>query len=408
MIKSKKFEKLLFLGEGTFNKVYQVRIDENNDIVAVKRGKKGNNEEQTMYAQNEAKILHKLAHPNIVQLKDYFIDEKKRPCLVFDVCDTDLRKILQDITAPLPLPIRREYLRYILLALEHCHSQKIVHLDVKPENFLISSDRILKLSDFSFAIDLNDNQCLKTAKIFSRWYSPPEIIFGSSQVDPSIDIWAAGCILGEMIQCKRPLFPGSTDIEQLQLIFNQIGNPNLDDIQFLQQLPNYIHFETIQQQTSLQIDQLIDEENSNIVNELDLLKKLLTINPFQRLTATQALRHIYFTQQSPIASLELPDPMLYKQQPKRRARRHPPPPALKENDENLQPIIPIRLMSTDDRIAYGLATVRQVKEPRIATDFYKFQKADQKKRRMEALAKQFEQDKRSTALLRKSRMFKPF
>ncbi|KAA6335416.1 MAG: hypothetical protein EZS28_052969 [Streblomastix strix] len=60
------------------------------------------------------------------------------------------------------------------------------------------------------------------------------------------------------------------------------------------------------------------------------------------------------------------------------------------------------------RIAYGLATVRQVKEPRIATDFYKFQKADQKKKRMEALAKQFEQDKRSTALLRKSRMFKPF
>lgn len=57
-----------------------------------------------------------------------------------------------------------------------------------------------------------------TPQVFGRWYCPPELLMGASEYGPSVDVWAAGVVLGELL-LRRPWFPGSCDLDQLDRIF---------------------------------------------------------------------------------------------------------------------------------------------------------------------------------------------
>eukprot|EP01035_Chromulina_nebulosa_P020652 gene20652-26776_t len=57
------------------------------------------------------------------------------------------------------------------------------------------------------------------------WYKPPELLLGSHQYDYSVDMWSVGCVLAEL-DLGRPLLPGKSEYEQLELIFKTIGTPN--------------------------------------------------------------------------------------------------------------------------------------------------------------------------------------
>jgi serine/threonine protein kinase len=85
---------------------------------------------------------------------------------------------------------------------------------VKPGNLLITSDGIIKYADFGLAKTyLKDDPTKEyTTGVVTRYYRPPEILFGAKHYDPSVDIWSAGCILGELL-LRKPLFPGTTDID---------------------------------------------------------------------------------------------------------------------------------------------------------------------------------------------------
>lgn len=98
----------------------------------------------------------------------------------------------------------------------------LIHRDVKPENLLVSAEDKMKLCDFGFARALNPKGGEMTAYVATRWYRSPEALI-SPQYGKPFDIWAVGCIMGEMID-GEPLFPGENLVDQLDVIQNMLGN----------------------------------------------------------------------------------------------------------------------------------------------------------------------------------------
>jgi len=98
------------------------------------------------------------------------------------------------------------YASHVFKALAHCHSQSIVHCDMKPANLLVHPEaRTLKLADFGES-DLVGRVLDRT--FFSRWWRPPEVIFGERARAFHMDVWAAGAVVGEMVG-RTPLFNSS-------------------------------------------------------------------------------------------------------------------------------------------------------------------------------------------------------
>ena len=123
--------------------------------------------------------------------------------------------------------------RYILWqslkALKYMHSAELLHRDMKPSNLLLNSDCLMKVADFGLARSLKHNRQDEVAPpltdyVATRWYRAPEILLGSGHYTFGVDMWAVGCILGEMLLGK-PIFPGSSTMNQLEKIAGLVGCP---------------------------------------------------------------------------------------------------------------------------------------------------------------------------------------
>ena len=118
------------------------------------------------------------------------------------------------------------------------HKQGIVHRDLKPENVLLKevanpqsnsqtgTQYQVKICDLGAAKVLDASKSkLNTPYVVSRYYRAPELILGSNHYDTSIDIWAAGCMLFELLT-SIPLFPGENEGMQVLEHALIIGMPN--------------------------------------------------------------------------------------------------------------------------------------------------------------------------------------
>jgi cyclin-dependent kinase 10 len=133
-----------------------------------------------------------------------------------------------------------------------------------------------------------------TPRVVTLWYRAPELLYGTREYTTAIDIWAAGCILGELLQ-SRPLLPGTAEINQLALIHKLLGSPS-EEI--------WPGFDLLPYAKTLKLP-VVEYDSISAVfpraseGTKDLLKRLLTYWPEGRLTASKALRHAYFTTELP-------------------------------------------------------------------------------------------------------------
>ena len=93
-------------------------------------------------------------------------------------------------------------------------------------DILIGHDGSLKLADFGLAriYTLDGNDAVLSHQVCTRWYRPPELLYGSKTYDLTVDVWSAGAVLAEVI-LLRPLFPGNSDIDQMAKVFQVMGSP---------------------------------------------------------------------------------------------------------------------------------------------------------------------------------------
>ena len=103
------------------------------------------------------------------------------------------------------------------------HDKGFIHRDLKPDNIFVFPNGSIKIGDFSISRKM-DFENYMTGNITTRYYRPPEIIYGKKKYSQEVDIWSLGCTIAELI-LHETLFPGQTDINQLECIFKVVGYP---------------------------------------------------------------------------------------------------------------------------------------------------------------------------------------
>lgn len=104
------------------------------------------------------------------------------------------------------------------------HRHGFFHRDLKPENILCSGPELVKIADFGLVREIRSRPPY-TDYVSTRWYRAPEVLLHSTTYSSPIDLWAVGCIAAE-IYTYRPLFPGTTETDQLYKICQILGTPD--------------------------------------------------------------------------------------------------------------------------------------------------------------------------------------
>ncbi|XP_070817863.1 cyclin-dependent kinase-like 5 isoform X2 [Chaetodon trifascialis] len=286
-----KFEVLGIVGEGAYGVVLKCRHKETNEIVAIKKFKDSEeNEEVKETTLRELKMLRTLKQENIVELKEAF-RRRGKLYLVFEYVEKNMLELLEELPNGVPTDKARSYIYQLIRAIHWCHKHDIVHRDIKPENLLISSDDVLKLCDFGFARNLSEGTDANyTEYVATRWYRSPELLLGAPY-GKAVDMWSVGCILGELSD-GQPLFPGESEIDQLFTIQKVLGPLPPEQMKLFYNNPRFhgLRFPAVNH------PQTLERRYLGIIGGalLDLLKNLLLLNPTERFLTEQSLNHHAF------------------------------------------------------------------------------------------------------------------
>ncbi|KAG9047523.1 TFIIH complex serine/threonine-protein kinase subunit kin28 [Tulasnella sp. UAMH 9824] len=277
------------VGEGTYAVVYRGRHAVTGRPVAIKKIKIGQFKDGLdMSAIREVKYLRELQHPNVIELVDVF-SAKTNLNLVLEFLDSDLEVVIKDRSHVfLPADIK-SWMAMTLRGLEFCHRNWILHRDLKPNNLLIASDGQLKIADFGLARDFADpNPGFKmTWQVITRWYRPPELLFGCRHYSTAVDMWSVGTIFAELM-LRVPYMAGDSDLDQIKTIFRALGTPTEEEWPGHTKLPNYVN---VGQFPKSPLNLLFTAASSEA---LDLLAKCFIYEPRRRITAKDGLHHPYF------------------------------------------------------------------------------------------------------------------
>lgn len=290
----KKFEILQKLGKGAYGIVWKALEKKTKRIVALKKVFEAfHNDTDAQRTFREVMILQQLSgHDNVIKLLNVIKAENKRDLyLVFEFMETDLHAVIK---AGILKKEHKQYIIYQLLkGLKYIHSGEIVHRDLKPPNLLVNSECLIKIADFGLARSVcateEETDPIMTEYVATRWYRAPEIVLGSNRYTKSVDIWSVGCILAELIN-EKPLFPGKSTYNQIELILEVIGKPSQEDVESINSQNAHSILSSITTKRKSLFASFFRDSNPIV---LDFLKRCLEFNPEKRITVDEALAHEY-------------------------------------------------------------------------------------------------------------------
>jgi len=274
------------LGDGTYGSVLRAQNKSTGEWVAIKKMKQKYYSWEECMKLREINSLRKLIHPNIVKLKEV-IRENDELHLVFEFMEANLYEFMKGRTKMFPESKVRNIMFQTMQALHHVHKHGYFHRDMKPENLLVSGDAV-KLADFGLAREIRARPPF-TDYVSTRWYRAPEVLLRSSIYNSPLDIWACGGIMAELYTL-RPLFPGSSESDQLYKICSVLGTPTQTHWPEGFKLAAQIGFRW-PQFTPTKLETLIPTASDEGVS---LMYAMMPWDPNKRLSTARVLQHPYF------------------------------------------------------------------------------------------------------------------
>ncbi|KAF1627223.1 Serine/threonine-protein kinase MAK, partial [Eudyptes filholi] len=275
------------LGDGTYGSVLMGKSNESGELVAIKRMKRKFYSWDECMNLREVKSLKKLNHANVIKLKEV-IRENDHLYFVFEYMKENLYQLMKDRHKLFPESVIRNMMYQILQGLAFIHKHGFFHRDMKPENLLCIGPELVKIADFGLARELR-SQPPYTDYVSTRWYRAPEVLLRSSIYSSPIDMWAVGSIMAELYTL-RPLFPGTSEVDEIFKICQVLGTPKKSDWPEGYHLASAMNFR-FPQCVPISLKTLIPNASNEAIQ---LMSDMLNWNPKKRPTASQALKYPYF------------------------------------------------------------------------------------------------------------------
>lgn len=288
-----RYKHLNLIGGGAYGQVCSAEDSETGKRVAVKKlHRPFQSDIFAKRAYREIRMLSHFNHENLINLLDIFTPNKSMAdfrdvYIVMPLLDTDLHDVLKCQT------LQDEHIKFllyqILRGLKYLHSADIIHRDLKPNNIGVNQNVELKILDFGLARSHSEEM---TGYVVCRWYRAPEIILNWMHYNQKVDIWSVGCIFGEMIT-RKPLFKGADHIDQLNKILYLVGKPSEEFIKKIasKEAQNYIR--KLPKTKKQDYKKYFAGANEQAI---DLLERMLDLDPDSRISIDEALLHPYIVQ----------------------------------------------------------------------------------------------------------------
>jgi cyclin-dependent kinase 10 len=238
----------------------------------------------------EISILRSCDHENVLKLKEVVVgNQLEKIYLVLEYCEQDLSSLLDNLEKPFTESEVKCITIQLLRGLEYLHTNFIIHRDIKVSNLLLTDSGCLKIADFGLARTFNVPSKEMTPNLVTLWYRPPELLLGSKHQTTAVDMWAVGCILGELL-IHKPLLPGKGEIDQINKIVDLLGTPSESIWPGFMQLPACKGF-TLRHQPYNNLKTKFPSLSSA---GLRLLNFLFMYDPKKRASAKESLNSSYF------------------------------------------------------------------------------------------------------------------
>ncbi|XP_059164272.1 MAPK/MAK/MRK overlapping kinase-like isoform X2 [Physella acuta] len=285
---SQKYRILGKKGEGTFSEVLKVQVIKDGSYRACKKMKQTYESLEQVNNLREIQAMKRLApHPNILELMEVVFDKKSGTLvLVCELMDMNIYELIRGRKEMLTDATVRNFMYQLTKSLDHLHRNGIFHRDVKPENILIKDD-LLKLADFGSCRSIYSKKPY-TEYISTRWYRAPECLLTDGYYGYKMDIWSVGCVFFEILSL-HPLFPGSNEVDQIAKIHDVMGTPDPAVLNKLKRSKG-MNF-NFPPKKGTGIERLLTHAAPEAI---ELIYLMCTYDPEERITARQALKHLYF------------------------------------------------------------------------------------------------------------------
>ncbi|XP_046896368.1 cyclin-dependent kinase 11B isoform X4 [Hypomesus transpacificus] len=287
-----EFQCLNRIEEGTYGVVYRAKDKKTDEIVALKRLKMEKEKEGfPITSLREINTILKAQHPNIVTVREIVVGSNMdKIYIVMNYVEHDLKSLMETMKQPfLPGEVKTLMIQ-LLRGVRHLHDNWILHRDLKTSNLLLSHKGILKIGDFGLAREYGSPLKPYTPVVVTLWYRSPELLLGAKEYSTAVDMWSVGCIFGELLT-QKPLFPGKSEIDQINKIFKDLGSPS-EKI-----WPGYNELPAVKKMTFTEYpyNNLRKRFGALLSDQgFDLMNKFLTYCPSKRILSDEGLKHEYF------------------------------------------------------------------------------------------------------------------
>ncbi|KAH9259635.1 hypothetical protein BASA81_002057 [Batrachochytrium salamandrivorans] len=287
------------INHGTYGYVWRARRrrrqqgSDDGEVVALKQIKIQPHASNVGFPIQALREIHSLqalqGHPHIVNLYEVVVREVCQSWEVFlaiEYFDTDVKRVLPR----LDLDHARQIFYQVLLGLSFIHVSGYMHRDLKWGNVLLNAQtgRVV-LADFGMCRRENAGRRYSFVVVTLHYRSPELLMLQDQYVGSAVDMWSMGCMLYELINRGEVLFPGASELEQLNLIWEILGTPNQDPQDWRR---GWLAFPPMLHKLGLELRE--QNERKLAGKEFPLLERMLALDPGKRITASEALTSEWF------------------------------------------------------------------------------------------------------------------